>query len=108
MIEGKILVGNPEVIVRNMKSALKIIKLFMRRAEEVREQKEDATETLLISLKLEIDNGYDKQGNVTEYKLSKLHLVKLANPFSAKAKHPQWFISLFNHFQADALEKMRS
>ena len=36
LIEGKVLVGNPEVIVRNMKSALKIIKLFMRRAEEVR------------------------------------------------------------------------
>jgi hypothetical protein len=42
--------------------------------------------------------------------LSKLHVVKLANPYSVKAagKHPQWFISLFNHFQADAIEKMRT
>lgn len=41
--------------------------------------------------------------------LSKLHIVKFANPYSIKAtgKHPQWFISLFNHFQSDALEKIR-
>lgn len=58
-----------------------------------------------MSIKLEIDNAYDKQGNVTEYLLSKLHVVKFANPYSIKAtgKHPQWFISLFNQFQADAL-----
>jgi hypothetical protein len=62
-----------------------------------------------VQIKLEIDNNYDKQGNVTEYLLSKLQVIKFANPFSVKAtdKHPQWFISLFNYFQADALEKMR-
>jgi hypothetical protein len=56
-----------------------------------------------------MDSSYDKQGNPVEYKLSKLHVIKFANPSCHKSsgKHSQWFISLFNSFQADALEKAR-
>jgi len=33
LIEGKVVVGVPEIIIRNMKSALKIIKLYMKKVE---------------------------------------------------------------------------
>jgi hypothetical protein len=34
-------VGIPEIIIRNLKSALKMIKIFMKKVEESREQKEE-------------------------------------------------------------------
>lgn len=36
-------VGIPEIIIRNLKSALKIIKIYMKKVEEAREQKEEET-----------------------------------------------------------------
>jgi hypothetical protein len=43
LIEGKVVVGIPEIIIRNLKSALKIIKIYMKKVEEAREQKEEET-----------------------------------------------------------------
>lgn len=61
-----------------------------------------------MQIKIEIDNGYDKHGNVTEYKLSKLNIVKLSHPYTTKAskKHTSWFINLFNYMQAETLDKI--
>jgi hypothetical protein len=54
-----------------------------------------------------MDNGYDKQGKVSEYLLSKFHIVKLSHPYTVKApsKHTSWFVNLFNYMQAQTLEK---
>ena len=60
-----------------------------------------------MQIKLEIDNGYDKQGKATEYSLSKFYIAKLSHPCTTKApaKHTNWFVSLFNYLQAQTLEK---
>ena len=106
LIEGDMLVGLPEIIIRNMKSALKVIRIFMKRVEYAREKGED-TENLVFTVKLEIDHKYDKQGNVIEYLMPKFHIVKLAVPYlKSPSKHAPWFITLFNYLQSKVLERI--
>ena len=40
-IEGETVVGIPEIIIRNMKSALKVIRIFMKSLEVNRERGEE-------------------------------------------------------------------
>ena len=105
LTEGRVVHGAPEIIIRNMKAALKVVKLFSVRSEEGREEGCEHNQTLVFTIKLEVDAGWDKQGNVTEYQLSKLTFVKLASPFTKGGKSSGWFISLYNSLQSEALER---
>lgn len=124
------LLGLPEVIVRNMKTAMKIISLISKKIGGLHEDHENYTENLIYTLKLEIDSEYDHNGDPFTYLLSKLYIVKFSNikahpqPASStagnqsqglnpkggqtaaqfhKSNNSQWYITLMNLLQEELL-----